>query len=309
MKRNERALNKVALNKIVICGVGLVGGSFALALKAAGVVDEVIGVGRSNSVANSASLTTALRLGVIDRVAVDWTDALRDADLVFLAMPVGQMLPVMQAMAPHLSATTAVTDGGSTKQDVVAAARAALGEKIAGFVPGHPIAGAEKSGVEAARADLYQGRRVVLTPLAENPPEKIALVQQTWEACGARVVQLDAARHDQVLAAVSHLPHLLAFALVHEFLGREDAALLFDYAAGGFRDTTRLASSHPEMWRDICLANRDALLNEIDAYVAEVGRLRALLANGDAAGLERLFATARQGRDAWLAGVAPTKTP
>jgi prephenate dehydrogenase len=288
------------LKKVVVCGVGLIGGSFALALKAAGAVGEVVGLGR-----RQASLVAAQQRGVIDRIASDWADALQDADLVFLAMPVGQMLPVMQALAPHLPPDAIVTDGGSTKLDVVAAARIAFGEKIAQFVPGHPIAGAEKSGVEAAQANLFQDKRVVLTPLAENSATRVALVQRAWEACGAQVSQLDAAAHDQVFAAVSHLPHLLAFALVHEFAQRADADQLFGFAAGGFRDFTRIASSHPEMWRDICLANRAALLVELDTYMAELMRTRSLLAEGNAAGLEQMFCTARQRRDAWLDSLAP----
>ena len=288
------------LKKVVVCGVGLIGGSFALALKAAGAVGEVVGLGR-----RQASLVAAQQRGVIDRIASDWADALQDADLVFLAMPVGQMLPVMQALVPHLPPDAIVTDGGSTKLDVVAAARIAFGEKIAQFVPGHPIAGAEKSGVEAAQANLFQDKRVVLTPLAENSATRVALVQRAWEACGAQVSQLDAAAHDQVFAAVSHLPHLLAFALVHEFAQRADADQLFGFAAGGFRDFTRIASSHPEMWRDICLANRAALLVELDTYMAELMRTRSLLAEGNAAGLEQMFCTARQRRDAWLDSLAP----
>ena len=288
------------LKKVVVCGVGLIGGSFALALKAAGAVGEVVGLGR-----RQASLVAAQQRGVIDRIASDWADALQDADLVFLAMPVGQMLPVMQALVPHLPPDAIVTDGGSTKLDVVAAARIAFGEKIAQFVPGHPIAGAEKSGVEAAQANLFQDKRVVLTPLAENLAARVTLVQRAWEACGAQVSQLDAAAHDQIFAAVSHLPHLLAFALVHEFAQRADADQLFGFAAGGFRDFTRIASSHPEMWRDICLANRAALLVELDTYMAELMRTRSLLAEGNAAGLEQMFCTARQRRDAWLDSLAP----
>lgn len=281
--------------KVVICGVGLIGGSFALALKAAGAAREVVGLGRTR-----APLEDATRLGVIDRIAADWADALRGADLVLLGMPVGQMAPVMLALVPHLEPQTLVTDGGSTKSDVVAAARAAFGIKIGQFVPGHPIAGAEKSGVSAAVADLYQGRRVVLTPLPENAPADVAKVRAAWDLCGASVSELSPAEHDRVFAAVSHLPHLLAFALVHDLATRENSDQLFGFAAGGFRDFTRIASSHPEMWRDICLANRAALLGELDAYMTELLKTRVLLASGDAAGLEAMFAAARSRRDAWL---------
>ncbi len=288
------------LRKIVVCGVGLIGGSFALALKAAGGVDEVVGIGRSR-----ASLDAAVALGVIDRLSDDWADALAGAELVLLATPVGQMEAVMRELAPHLLPRTLVSDGGSTKQDVIAAARRALGGKIGQFVPGHPIAGAEKSGVAAATADLYQGKRVVLTPLPENRPGDVAAVRAAWEACGAAVSELSPQVHDRTFAAVSHLPHLLAFALVHEFSGREDSGQLFGFAAGGFRDFTRIASSHPEMWRDICIANRGPLIAELDAYLAELLRVRVLLAGADGAGLEALFGRARAARDAWLESMEP----
>lgn len=289
------------LKKLVVCGVGLIGGSFAKALKAAGVVDQVVGLGR-----NRATLEEAQRLGLIDAIAQDWSDALKDADLVLLGMPVGQMPDVMAALVPHLGPNTIVTDGGSTKSDVVAAARAAFGDKIGQFVPGHPIAGAEKSGPGAALADLYKDRRVVLTPVPENSAEAVARVRTAWETCGARVDQLSAEGHDRVFAAVSHLPHLLAYALVHEVAGRDNSAQLFGFAAGGFRDFTRIASSHPEMWRDICLANRHALLQELDAYMGQLLRLRVLLASADGPGLEQLFDTARTAREAWLAGLIPS---
>jgi prephenate dehydrogenase len=294
--------------KVVICGVGLIGGSFALAIKdafagrrerksavAVRLCPTIVGMGRTR-----APLEDALRLGVIDDIATDWASALKGADLVLLGMPVGQMEAVMRALAPHLEPQTIVTDGGSTKSDVVAAARAAFGNKIAQFVPGHPIAGAERSGVSAAKADLYVDRRVVLTPLPENKPESVAAVRKVWEICGARVSELPADEHDRVFAAVSHLPHLLAFALVHDLATRTNSGQLFGFAAGGFRDFTRIASSHPEMWRDICLANRHALIQEVDAYMTELLKTRVLLASGDAGGLEAMFATARARRDAWL---------
>lgn len=296
------AASKVA-SKVVICGVGLIGGSFALAVKSAlaGRRDvRIVGMGRTR-----AALEQALQLGVIDEIGSDWPSALKDADMVLLGMPVGQMAPVMQAIAPHLEPQTLVTDGGSTKSDVVTAARAAFGDKIHQFVAGHPIAGAEKSGVAAARADLYHGKRVVLTPLPENAPAAVKAIRAVWEVCGAKVSELAPDEHDRVFAAVSHLPHLLAFALVHDLAGRSNADQLFGFAAGGFRDFTRIASSHPEMWRDICLANRKALLKELDAYMAELLRTRVLLASADSAGLEAMFATARARRDAWLESLQP----
>ena len=286
--------------KIVVCGVGLIGGSFALAQKSALATRRVVGMGRTR-----APMEQALQLGVIDEIATEWSAALEGADLVLLGMPVGQMPAVMAALAPHLGPDTLVTDGGSTKSDVVVAARAALGNKIAQFIPGHPIAGAEKSGVGAATADLYRDKRVVLTPLPENRPESVARVRTAWEACGAKVSELTPEEHDRVFAAVSHLPHLLAFALVHDLSRRDNADQMFSFAAGGFRDFTRIASSHPEMWRDICVANRHALLLELEAYMVELMHTRVLLAGGDAAGLEALFSTARARRDAWLDSLLP----
>ncbi|WP_126445315.1 prephenate dehydrogenase [Sulfuricystis multivorans] len=292
------------MGKLVICGVGLIGGSFALSIKSAlaGRHDcpHIVGLGRSR-----ASLERALELGVIDEIACDWKSALQGADLVFLGMPVGQILPVMQAIAPYLGPDTLVTDGGSTKCDVVAAARQALGDKIGQFIPGHPIAGAEKSGVAAAKADLYLGRRVVLTPLPENRPEDVAAIRKVWELAGAKVSELSPEEHDRVFAAVSHLPHLLAFALVHDLALRDNADQLFSFAASGFRDFTRIASSHPEMWRDICIANRKALMKEVDAFMVELMKTRVMLASADSAGLESMFATARARRDAWLEAQAP----
>lgn len=283
------------LNKVAICGVGLIGGSFALALKAAGVVGEVVGLGRTRE-----ALDNALRLGVIDRIARDWPDALAGTDLVLLGMPVGQMAAAMAALAPHLGAQTVITDVGSTKSDVVTAARTALGVRVGQFVPGHPIAGAEQSGVNAAHAQLYRNKRVVLTPLPENTSEHLLRIRSVWEAAGAQVSILTPEDHDSVFAAVSHLPHLLAFALVHELSTRNNSDQLFGFAAGGFRDFTRIASSHPEMWRDICLANRVALLEELDAFMAELERTETLLAAGDGEGLEAMFTAARERRGAWL---------
>ena len=287
----------LTFNRIVIAGVGLIGGSFAAALKAAGVAKHVVGVGRS-----TASLDQAKALGLIDEIQTDWAQALKGADLLLLAMPVGQMGNVMAAVAPHLEAQTLVTDAGSTKADVIEAIYTHLGQHIDRVVPAHPIAGAEKSGPSAATGELYVGKKVVLTPLPENSPHAIETVRAAWAACGAQMFQMSPQEHDRVFAAVSHLPHLLAFGLVHDLAGRANAEQLFKYAASGFRDFTRIAGSHPEMWRDICVANRQALLAELDAYLAELAWMRALLIQGDAAGLEKLFSEASDARNAWAAG-------
>ncbi|MCP5269402.1 MAG: prephenate dehydrogenase/arogenate dehydrogenase family protein [Zoogloeaceae bacterium] len=283
--------------KVVVFGVGLIGGSFALALKAAGEVEEVVGFGRS-----VATLTQAIDLGVIDRVGINVGQEVSDADLVLLATPVGQMAEIMARIAPYLGPNTVVTDGGSTKSDVVAAARHAFGERVAQFVPAHPIAGAENSGAAAARADLYRERKVVLTPLPENSVLNVARVRSAWEWCGAQIHELTPAEHDRVFAAVSHLPHLLSYALVHDLAVRDNREVFFTFAASGFRDFTRIAASHPEMWRDISLANRVALLEELDRYRAQLDELRAVLDAGDGQRLEEIFDTARTARRAWQLG-------
>jgi prephenate dehydrogenase len=286
-----------SFGRIVVCGVGLIGGSFALALKARGLVREVVGLGRRMS-----TLEEAKSLGVIDTIATGWAEALEGAELVLLAMPVGQMDETMRAMAPHLAPGTLVTDAGSTKRDVIEGIYAHLSEHVANVVPAHPIAGAEKSGPSAARAELCAGRKVVLTPLPENDADAIERVREAWLATGGVLYEMSPAEHDRVFATVSHLPHLLAYALVHDVAQRENAGQLFGYAASGFRDFTRIASSHPEMWRDICVANRHALLGELDAYLAELAGIKALLEEGDGPALESLFKEARDKRDAWLAG-------
>lgn len=280
--------------KIVIFGTGLIGGSFALALRKANAVGEVVCFGRS-----AATLEQAGQLGIIDRIGSDVSREVCDADLVLLATPVAQMAGIFVRIAPHLGAHTLVTDGGSTKGDVVAAARASLGGRIAQFVPAHPIAGAEKSGAAAAQADLYQSKKVVLTPLSENSKESVARVRKAWELCGANVSELTAEQHDTVFAAVSHLPHLLSFALVHDLAQRDNRDQLLSFAASGFRDFTRIAASSPEMWRDICLANRDALKRELRQYADELYVLYQALENNDAAKLEEMFSLAREVRSSW----------
>lgn len=285
------------IGKLAVFGVGLIGGSFALALKKAGAVGEVVGVGRSLS-----NLGDAYRLGIIDEVVTKPAEAVAGADMVLLAVPVGQMPVVMAAIAPHLSPDTVVTDAGSTKQDVLGYARNHLGNHLSHFVPAHPIAGAEKTGAAASSPELYQGRNVVVTPLAENAPAAVAKVKDAWAACGATVREMTPQGHDEVFAAVSHLPHLLAFVLVDDIAGKPNAVELFSYAASGFRDFTRIAGSSPEMWRDISLANRNALLKELDAYRAQLDRLHAALEAGDAAALEQVFTRASKARNAWIAG-------
>jgi prephenate dehydrogenase len=297
------------LNKVVIFGVGLIGGSFARALKKAGAVQSIVGVGRS-----AASMARAQELGIIDSIAVatepaSLAEALHGADLVLLAAPVAQTEAILAALAPHLQAGTVVTDAGSTKSDVVASARRALGAKVAQFVPGHPIAGRETNGPDAAIDHLYLGKKVVLTALAENHAGDVECVAAAWRACGALIHRLTPEEHDKVFAAVSHLPHLLAYALVDDIANKPHAELLFQYAASGFRDFTRIAGSSPEMWRDISLANQPALLAELDAYMAQLTLLRAQLAAGDGAALERVYSNAQHARHQWITAIEAAEAP
>ncbi|WP_407659620.1 prephenate dehydrogenase [Massilia endophytica] len=299
------------MNKVVLFGVGLIGGSFARALKKAGAVRQVVGIDRS-----AASLERAKQLGIIDEIGpladadgAALAAALEGADLIMLAAPVAQTGRILAMLAPHLPPGAVVTDAGSTKTDVVEAARRALGGKIAQFVPGHPIAGRETNGPDAAIDDLYIGKKAVLAPLPENSGQDVARVADAWRACGAIIHTLTPEEHDKVFAAVSHLPHLLAYALVDDIARKPHADLLFQYAASGFRDFTRIAGSSPEMWRDISLANQAALLTELDAYMAQLTQLRARLAAGDGATLEAVYGNAQRARQRWIEAIEAAETP
>ena len=281
------------VDTLALVGTGLIGGSFALALKQAGAVRQVLGVGR-----NPVSLARAQQCGLIDR-AVDWVEA-GQADCILLALPVGETEAVLRQLAPHLKPGAIITDAGSTKLKVVDAARAVLGVRVADFVPGHPIAGSEQSGPDAAHADLYRGKKIVLTPLAETRADALETVKALWQATGAQVETLEAAQHDRVFAAVSHLPHLAAFALVDELAQRADGDTYFRLAASGFRDFTRIAGSSPEMWRDIALANKAPLLAELDAYLLALQTLRAAVSGEDGAALLNMFSRARTARENWM---------
>jgi prephenate dehydrogenase len=285
------------IDKLVVVGVGLIGGSCALALKRAGAVGTVVGIGRS-----ARNLAEALRLHIIDRAMrldEDWAPELRDADIILIAAPVAQYPALFAAIAPALGPATVVTDAGSTKQDVIRAADVAFGPARGRFVPAHPVAGAADSGAGAATATLYDGRTVIATPTGATEVAALARVTELWQACGARVVTIAPAEHDRIFAAVSHLPHLLSFAYVAELAERPDATRTLTHAGTGFRDFTRIAGASPEMWRDIALANRDALQIELSRYREALARLAAALEAGDAAALERTFARARVARRDW----------
>ena len=288
------AAPKPLIGTLVVFGVGLIGGSFALALRRQRAVARVVGVGRTR-----ANLLAAKRLGIIDEIATD-ASVVRDADLVLLAVPLAQNAAVLAQIAPHLGPRTIVTDAGSTKRDIIAQARRHLGEKFRRFVPAHPIAGTEKSGARAAFADLFRDHELIITAEADTDPRAVGRVAAAWRIAGMRINRMRAADHDRMFALVSHLPHVVAYALVGQIAGYRDARTLLAHTGGGFRDTTRIAGSSPEMWRDVCLSNRDALLPALDDYIAEFERLRGLLAANDAAGLEARFAVARAARERWL---------
>ena len=283
------------IDKLVVIGVGLIGGSLASALRKAGWVREIVGVGRG-----LANLEAALELGVIDSYSQDAARAVADADMVVIGATLGSTAEILETIAPALGAATVVTDVGSTKADVIVAARATLGVHFPRFVPGHPIAGTEMSGAAAAFAELYVDHRIILTPLVDTDANALARVQAMWEATGAQVSRMAVEDHDRVLAATSHLPHMLAFTLVDMLATASDADNIFAFAAGGFRDFTRIASSSPEMWRDIALSNREALLTMCENFSVRLDHLMQALRDGDGATLERSFQRAKEARSRCL---------
>ena len=279
------------INKLCIVGVGLIGGSLARALRAAGQVREIVGYGRRPAV-----LQRAVELGVIDHAEVTLAAAVQAAEVVVLAVPVGAMTDIL-AQLGRLAFDGVVTDVGSTKAHVVAAARIALGARFPYFIPGHPIAGTEQPGVEASQANLFRGRRVILTPSSETNAQALGRVRALWAAAGAEVLEMSAEEHDRILAASSHLPHMLAYLLVDMLVRRDDHRTVFAASAGGLRDVTRIAASDPVMWRDICLANREALLAVLVQYRNDLGTLMAAIERGDAKWLEDTFTRAKRARE------------
>jgi prephenate dehydrogenase len=280
------------IKRLAIIGVGLIGSSLALALKQSKAVEHVVGCGR-----NQVSLQKGIDLGVIDSFSDSVAEAVKGADVVVVAVPLGTMQSIFKQISNVISDDTIVTDVGSTKGSVIDAARIGLGERLNQFVPGHPIAGSEKSGVEAGVAELYQNRKVILTPLPDNAQSDIDKIAGMWQKCGANIEYLSVLHHDKVLAATSHLPHLLAFSMVNYLSGLNDHDEIFKYAAGGFRDFTRIASSDSVMWRDVCLANGDALIELIDGYKKELDEVAAAINRQDADKLLQLFGKAKLERD------------
>ncbi len=286
------AATQPLIRRLCIIGVGLIGGSLARALREASAVGEVVGAGRGED-----NLRAAVRLGVVDRYDTDVSRAVADADVVVVAAPLGAISSVLRAIAPHLAPDCVLTDVGSAKGSVVADVERIYGAIPPHFVPGHPIAGTEKSGVEASFATLFQRRRVILTPLAETAVTAYRLIRRMWELTGAEVVDMGVRHHDAVLAATSHLPHVLAYTLVDTLARLDDRAEVFRYAAGGFRDFTRIASSDPQMWHDICVANREQLLEMLTLFSADLAQLTEAIRSDDRAAILAAFQRAKRARD------------
>jgi prephenate dehydrogenase len=286
------------IERLAVIGVGLIGGSLARALRAAGLVGEVVGCGRSLE-----NLELALELGVIDAYTQDAGAAVENADMVFIAVPLGAIAGVFDTIRGRLTNQAVVTDGGSVKGSVVADALRVFGRVPPRLVPGHPIAGTERSGVASSFPELYQNRRVILTPVPETDPDAVARVRAMWEAVGSQVTEMSVAHHDEVLAATSHLPHMLAFGLVDALARMRSNDEIFRYAAGGFRDFTRIASSSPEMWRDICIANAHALSAMLERFGDEMTELAQTIRNADGDALLDIFKRARAARDRYIDGV------
>lgn len=285
-------MNQHIIQRLCIIGVGLIGGSLARALKKAGAVNEVIGAGR-----NIEHLIKAKELGVIDHYETDIQLAVAGCDMVVLAVPLGAMQSVLEKIAPVLKKDMVITDVGSAKASVVIAAKAAFKNIPDTLVPGHPIAGTEKSGVEASFPELYEKRRVIITPLESSSSFAISKVREMWRTCGAEVIETTIEHHDEVLAATSHLPHILAYSLVDTLARMDDKKEIFDFAAGGFRDFTRIASSNPEMWHDICLANGDALVEMIEKFSNDLQLLSKAIQDKDSTYIKDTFNHAKKARD------------
>jgi prephenate dehydrogenase len=285
------------IRRLAVIGVGLIGGSLARALHQAGEVGEVVGCGRGKE-----NLERALELGVINRYSHDVGEAVAGADMIFVAVPLGAMAATFAAMRGHLAEDAVITDGGSAKASVVADARQAFGELPPGFVPGHPIAGTENSGVEASFAELYANRRIILTPTEATSDAALEKVKKMWRLCRAEITTMSVPHHDEVLAATSHLPHMLAFSLVDTLASMKENDEIFRYAAGGFRDFTRIASSNPVMWRDICIANRSALGEVFREFSDNLRTLADSIEQGDGEKLLETFARAKAARDRYVDG-------
>lgn len=280
------------IDHLAIIGVGLIGSSLALALREAGYVRRVTGCGRAQS-----NLQKGVELGVLDDYQLSIASAIQNADVVIVAVPLGAMRSVFQQIKPALSKKTIISDVGSAKASVMQDARETLTDQFGQFVAAHPIAGTERSGVEAGFSSLFQRRKIILTPEQETDPAAVDAISRMWRATGAEIESMSVQHHDRILAATSHLPHMLAFSLVSHLSKMNNQQELFSYAAGGFRDFTRIASSDPVMWRDVCLANGDALLELIEGYKQELDEIMRAIRQQDSDALYELFRDAKHTRD------------
>lgn len=282
----------IMFKRVCIVGTGLIGGSMARAMRRNGVCEHIVGFGR-----NEQNLVKAKQLGVIDEYSIDLAQAVADVSLVVLATPLGAMKTLFEQLKLVKPELAIMTDVGSAKACVIQEAKDVYGEIPGEFVPGHPIAGTENSGVEASFAELYDDRRVILTPHDNIDPEALNVVRELWTRIGAQVSEMSAEHHDEVLAATSHLPHVLAFTLVDTLARMNERQEIFDYAAGGFADFTRIASSDPVMWRDISFDNREAIVKMIDRFQDDLSGLRAAIETSDSAYILEIFNRAKNARD------------
>jgi prephenate dehydrogenase len=283
------------INKLAIIGVGLIGGSLAQSLRLAGACKLVSGYGR-----NTENLEKAIELGVIDEYFTDISKVIFDADVIVIATPLTTYGPLLEEISHSIKPGAVITDVGSAKKCVIEDAKKILGKNIQQFIPGHPIAGKEKSGVSASSPDLFQNHMVILTPLSENLADDIQMISSMWETCGANIVTMSVEHHDLVLAATSHLPHILAYSLVSCLAKMKEEDDIFKYSAGGFKDFTRIASSNPEMWSDICISNQNNLLQVINQYKAQLDEISGMIKIRDKKGLEDLFSKAKITRDQFV---------
>ncbi len=281
------------IEKICIIGVGLIGGSFAAGLKESSKVKTIVGFSR-----NEDNLKTAQNIGVIDEYSLDISQALEDVDMVVIATPVDSFKEILELIKPHINDSVIISDVGSTKGSIVKIAKEVFGKIPAKFIPAHPIAGKEKSGVNASDASLFKNKRVILTPESNADTQSVVAVSDLWECIGARVEIMNYTKHDDLLAMTSHLPHMLAFSLMDYLMDNNPSAC--DYAAGGFKDFSRIASSDSIMWRDICINNSDQIVKHIEGYQQALEKLSNLIKNNQTEELERLFIDAKSTRDKWI---------
>ena len=280
------------IEQLTIIGVGLIGGSFAKALKKSGKVKKVIGYGRQTE-----NLETALDLDIIDDYTTNILEAVKNADVIFIATPVSTFSDIFTLIKGHIKSSAVITDGGSTKLNVINMAKQVFGEVPENYVPGHPIAGTENSGAKAAFAELFENHKVILTPLQHTNAHALEIISDLWSATGAEIICMDAQHHDLVLGATSHLPHVIAFSLVNTLATLNERKEIFEYAAGGFKDFTRIASSDPKMWQDICFANKDILLNHLNHFQEDLSAIISALKSDDVEFIKQVFTRAKVTRD------------